>query len=254
MSKKEQNNFESLQTEQLDLKSSQLFRQQSSIFLENNQQKDLSYIEHRHYRCRCCYIKLETDIEKISLSDWHVEIFRSMINVELNTDSGLSQFICSSCDRRLNMLAEFVQVFRNVQKLFNESLDNNNVEDMESSMIKDQTDENSAFQMTESLQITHDDDAYDHGDLIGVIKIEKQQITTQQFDSTPTTNLNLRSCYVRLERLNDMKATRQITSKLENTSRKVTRRSNRSNNIPSLVKKRLAVTYVVIAPLEKLLL
>lgn len=101
--------------------------------MKNFQQNQLELnIESSHLKCRCCFNKFDEKNDKLLISESHVAVFRIIINVELKMDSGFSSFICRACDIRLRNLAQFVETFGNIQGKFNNFVDSvTNTSDVE---------------------------------------------------------------------------------------------------------------------------
>lgn len=165
---------------------------------------DIDTIEDSQAKCRCCFIKFEENNDKMLISDKHVEIFRNLINVELKLDLKFSPFICRNCDNRLRKTTEFVKIFGNIQENFNDFVDG-------------------VSNISEDV-IFESNDFHDDG-----------QINTQTATANTGLCMRMKSCFVRLERLdyNGIKRITTTTSKLKKPKKKISSKSR--TRLPPLV-------------------
>lgn len=160
------------------LKSTETKRQQ--------QQKQLIFDNHKN-KCRCCFNEFTENGTKIN--EWHRELFRLVINVELRSDLRLSEKICSECNEKMKNLTEFTQTLSETQKKFCDSVDNVDID----VSVEDEID----------IEVNFQDETEESQNLIYNEGKVEAQFMAQGILSEPLKSITLKQCFVRIERLDE---------------------------------------------------
>lgn len=157
-------------------------------------------------KCRCCLAHFDETKTRILITDFHREIFRSVIKVELRIDLRLSDYMCSKCDEKLKNLSELVQGMREKLTNFHELKENIVKEEILSCSGLESTDEQQHLDTSQAV-------IYDFYDKLEIEKEEiletqsESMIITEEYDVSNDNNrnyelaYNLKDCTVNIMRL-----------------------------------------------------
>lgn len=151
------------------------------------QKQQINFFHNHKNKCRCCFNEFTGSGTQIS--EWHRELFRLVIKVELRSDSRLSEKICSECNEKMKNLTEFTQTLSETQKQFCESVDNVDID----VSVEDEI----------GIEIIFQDERGESQNFTCNEKQVESKFMHQDKLSEPSKAMKLKQCFVRIEKLDE---------------------------------------------------